>query len=170
MNNQKRTNNLDDLVKSLPKELEPSRDLWSGIEQAIAKQPQEHQPEKLMGTNFYVTWGKAAAAILPIALVAGLVINNQMSSGTLQEAPWLTPLTASYDIQKTQLLKRVSGQPQITSNWQTTMADLEKAERSLKKALEYQPEDPALMKMLNNVYKQQLELISKSHKPKYQQI
>jgi hypothetical protein len=155
-------------AQELPKELTPDRDLWVGIEQAIAKTPQQ---------NIYqneVNWfqiGKIAAAFTPIALVLGI----WLSSGSSQSMHnnWLNPLVASYEIQKKQLLQNVNLERPIINNWQSSMAELERAEKSLIKALESQPEDPALMKMLNQVYQKQISLIKQAYKPqlkRYHQI
>lgn len=159
-------------AQELPKELTPERDLWAGIEQAIAKKTQQISYE----TN--VSWlqlGKIAAAFAPVALVLGIWISstdltNKANSVNTQ---WLNPLVASYDIQKKQLLQHVNLNQPLVDNWQTSMAELELAEKSLIKALQNQPEDPALMRMLNQVYKSQISLIKRAYQPqlkRYQQI
>lgn len=154
---------IDQLVESLPEEMTPQRDLWQGIEQAVAKTPQE-VPKK----SFELHWGAVAAAIAPIALVGGILMNNQQPVDTTPE--WLAPVTASYELQKRTMLKLVDGQTSVNKNWQETLQELEEAEASLKEALKHQPQDPALMKMLNQVYQQQLDIIAKSHQSKFMQI
>ncbi|MUH72831.1 hypothetical protein [Psychrosphaera haliotis] len=154
---------LEQAINDLPKELEPSRDLWAGIEQAVAKTEQEHAKPTI-----YSNWKSIAAAFLPIAFLAGFYING--SNPNTDTMPWLEPVTASFELQKQQLLKRVSDHPQITNNWQQSLKELEQAEQSLKQALKSQPGDPALMKMLTHVYQRQLDIIAKSHQPKYIQI
>lgn len=159
-------------AQGLPKELTPERDLWVGIEQAIAKTPQQN------GYETSISWqqfGKIAAAFAPIALVLGIWISSTdlTNSGNSGESQWLNPLVASYDIQKKQLLQHVNLNQPVVNNWQTSMAELELAEKSLIKALQSQPEDPALMKMLNQVYQSQISLIKQTYKPqlkRYQQI
>lgn len=47
---------LDSLIQTLPEELEPKRDLWQGIEQAVAKTPQT-QPNPEQKTPFTMNWG-----------------------------------------------------------------------------------------------------------------
>ncbi len=61
-------------------------------------------------------------------------------------------------------------QPALTDNWQQQLTELEDAERAIKQALENEPENPALLKMLAQVYQQQLDLINKVHAPKWQTI
>ena len=155
--------NIEQLVESLPDELAPKRDLWQGIEQAVAKTSQDVPKRPLE-----VQWGAVAAVVAPIALVAGILMNNQQ---TMEASPaWLEPVSASYEFQKQAMLRQVDGKAVVNSNWQQTLKELEDAEASLKEALKHQPQDPALMKMLNQVYQQQLDVISKSHQSKFMQI
>ena len=161
MKNQEQS--IEQLVESLPDELAPKRDLWQGIEQAVAKTSQDVPKRPIE-----VQWGAVAAVVAPIALVAGILMNNQQ---TMESSPaWLEPVSASYEFQKQAMLRQVDGKAVVNSNWQQTLKELEDAEASLKEALKHQPQDPALMKMLNQVYQQQLDVISKSHQSKFMQI
>lgn len=166
---QKNEGRLEQALRAVPQEIEPKRDLWAGIEQAVAKTPQEAVDDNAKTRLFdVVIWSKVAAAVLPVALVTGLLLKEPAQPAT--DMPWLEPTVASYELQKQQLLRQVSdGQP-LSSNYQATMQDLEQAEQALKKALLTQPGDPALMRMLNSVYQQQLALIAKSHQPTLNQI
>lgn len=156
----------------LPKELSPERNLWDGIEQAIAKTPQQS------GYHAKVGWqqiGKIAAAFAPIALVLGIWLNSDygLNNGQSSNNKWLNPVVASYEIQKKQLLQNVNLERPIINNWQSSMEELELAEKSLIKALETQPEDAALMKMLNQIYQKQIRLIKQAYRPqlkRYHQI
>ena len=160
-------NKLKQAIQTLPNEIKPSRDLWAGIEQAVAKTPQDSVSQENKSSNVAV-YSKIAAAALPLALVAGLMF--QKGSQSTDEMPWLEPVVASYELQKRQLLRQVSHQQPLTPDYQATMQDLEQAEQALKTALQNQPGDPALMKMLNAVYQQQLDLIANSHQPSFTQI
>ncbi|NVK25800.1 MAG: hypothetical protein HWE10_12800 [Gammaproteobacteria bacterium] len=155
-------NSLHAKVSELPKELSPERDLWPGIEQAINELPQQsHQDRDL---NWSVV-GKVAASFAPVALVLGLWLTPQFGGQPNGDSGVFNPMAASFDIQKRQLLIKVSDKQPVVENWQQSLAELEQAEQALIKALQSQPEDPALMKMLSQVYQQQLELIQKAHKP-----
>lgn len=172
------TNNhgqLDDLVNELDKDIAPKRDLWAGIEQAIEKTPQLPAQDDVVNTSPgkspYSQWRKVAAMFAPVALVTGIWLGVPSGKDTeLTEPSWLTPVTASFELQKKQLLQRVNDSQVISPNWRQTLVELELAEKSLKKALIHQPEDPALMKMLTQIHKQQLELINKTHQTKFRQI
>uniref|UniRef100_UPI0038F6B87A hypothetical protein n=1 Tax=Streptomyces scabiei TaxID=1930 RepID=UPI0038F6B87A len=58
--------------------------------------------------------------------------------------------------QKQTLLVQYQNQPALADNWQQQLVELEDAERAIKQALENEPENPALLKMLAQVYQQQL--------------
>lgn len=165
MNQTDNNQSLDEALQALPKELAPKRDLWAGIEQAVAKTQQDSQ--KVQYTSYF-NWKSIAAAFVPIAFLAGVYVNNMTPME--HDLPWLKPISSSFELQKQQLIKRVDGQSLVNQKWQDSLKDLELAEKSLIKALKTQPEDPALMKMLTNIYQQQLEIIAKSHQPKYMQI
>lgn len=147
------------LVNELPKEIAPKRDLWPGIEQAIADKP---QIQKASNDNNWHNWARTAAAFVPAAFV--LVFWLQQSPVNSEGEQAFNSVTASFELQKRQLLRQVANDTSVVANWQASLADLEQAEQALIKALQSQPEDPALLKMLTHVYQQQLELIQKSHK------
>lgn len=161
MNDNQQNQSIEQQAQQLPEELSPKRDLWPGIEQALNQAQQETK------TTAWPAWQKVAAVFAPVVLVFGLWNNSSSQAGNLE---WLTPVAASFELQKQTLLQQVSGRTPLIDDYQASMAELEQAEQALKKALQSQPEDPALMKMLNQVYQQQLSLINKAHQPKFTQI
>ena len=165
--NKQNENNSDKLrkqVHELPKEVQPERDLWPGIEQAIANVPQQMHGQEI-GLKWQ-TVTKVAASFAPVALVLGLWFSQPFGSSQGDDVnPIFNPIVASFDIQKRQLLTQVSDQATVVENWQESLKELEQAEQALIKALQSQPEDPALMKMLYQVYQQQIALIQTAHKP-----
>lgn len=145
----------------LHKEITPSRDLWPGIEQAINNLPQQRQTE-----HSWSSYSKIAASFAPIALVLGLWLGPEVMNDNTEHGEQLfNPIAAGFEIQKRQLLIQVSDQVSAVNNWQESLKELEQAEQALIKALQSQPEDPALMKMLYQIYQQQLDLIQRAHKP-----
>lgn len=163
---------LDELITQLDKEIKPQRDLWAGIEQAINTLPQEEDVSSAREVKWSVKeWSKLAAMFAPVALMTGIWLGQVgQSQSDVQEPDWLTPVSASFELQKQQLLQRVSSNAVLSPNWRESLKELEKAEKSLKQALIHQPEDAALMKMLTQVHQQQLMLIKKAHQPKFSQI
>jgi hypothetical protein len=164
-------NQLDDLIGNLDQDITPSRDLWSGIEQAVTQIPQEAEFDRVESTIGKTQWMKVAAMFAPVALVSGIWFGQTGGSEPQYVEPnWLKPVSASFELQKKQLLQRVSDSTVISPNWRTSLSELESAEKALKKALTHQPEDPALMKMLTQIHQQQLDLINKTHQFNFSQI
>lgn len=166
-NNRNQDVDLLTLVDELPKEMAPKRDLWPGIEQAIASKPQIQQASN--NSNWH-NWARTAAAFVPAAFV--LMFWLQQSSVN-EPSEQFNSVVAGFEVQKRQLLRQVASDTPVVTNWEASLADLEQAEQALLKALQSQPEDPTLLKMLTHVYQQQLELIQKSHQsaqPQFTQI
>lgn len=159
---------LDDLIDGLDPEMAPKRDLWLGIEQAITNMPQQKPNESAVKQG---QWLKVAAMFAPVTLAIGLWLGLPKGiDQQIAEPSWLTPVSASFELQKQQLLQRVSNTNVISPNWRSSLTELESAEKALKKALIHQPEDAVLMKMLTQIHQQQLALISKAHQSKFTQI
>ena len=153
---------LDDAVAQLPTEITPKKDLWQGVENAIAKQPT--QIEKKSHVRQQIT---AMAACMCLGLLSYLVFFNQQSN---QYEAGLQAMTQTFKQEKQALLVKYSDQKALADNWQSQLAELENAEKAIKLALENEPENATLLRMLSQVYQQQLDLINKVHKPSWQQI
>ncbi|CAM4073457.1 hypothetical protein [Pseudoalteromonas byunsanensis] len=140
------------------KDIAPRRDLWKGIENAIASAPLEDKQSSY--------WPKLTgiAACLLAGLMAWQVVLNQPQQNTM------TNMSAFFEQQKQSLLVQYEAQPALTSDWQAQLAELESAEQAIKAALQSDPENAALLQMLAQVYQQQLDLINKVHEPRWQQI
>ncbi|NOU53166.1 hypothetical protein HG263_21945 [Pseudoalteromonas sp. JBTF-M23] len=141
------------------KEVAPKRDLWPGIERALVTQG--HQQ-----TQSSSYWPKltGVAACTIAGLLAWQVVMKQPQQNTM------TDISAFFEQQKQSLLVQYESQPALTSNWQEQLQELENAEQAVKVALQSDPENAALLKMLAQVYQQQLDLINKVHEPRWQQI
>lgn len=153
---------LDDAVAQLPTEISPQKALWQGIENAISTQPEQTH-------NKPHVWQKvtALAACMCLGLLSYQVFFNQQSS---QYEMGLKAMTQTFKHEKQALLVKYSDQKALADNWQVQLAELEKAEKAIKLALENEPENAALLRMLSQVYQQQLDLINKVHEPSWQRI
>ena len=67
------------------------------------------------------------------------------------------------------MLVRFQEQPALTHNWQEQLTELDEAADAIKAALENEPNNMALLKMLQSVHQQQINLIERVHSPKWQQ-
>ncbi|CAH9054889.1 hypothetical protein PSECIP111951_02688 [Pseudoalteromonas holothuriae] len=140
------------------KEVSPKRDLWPGIERALVSH-NEHAKKVSY-------WPKltGVAACMVAGLLAWQVVIKQPQQNTMVD------ISAFFEQQKQSLLVQYEAQPALTSDWQAQLKELESAEQAVKSALQNDPENAALLKMLAQVYQQQLDLINKVHEPRWQQI
>nr|WP_136251032.1 hypothetical protein [Ningiella ruwaisensis] len=175
MNKQDTSDKLDRLIAESPKERLPQRDLWTGIELAIVSGTQIEKSETEEASDkrtHWQTWTALAASICTVAVVAYISFAvSQFGTGTgVQGRELVANLSQSHEQQKQSLLISYEKAPALTDNWRQQLSDLEEAEKVIIKALETSPNNPALLRMLKNVYAQQLSLIERVHAPQWQQI
>ncbi|MGP5157834.1 hypothetical protein [Pseudoalteromonas prydzensis] len=149
---------LAESINNSDSDITPQKDLWPGIEKALAHAPQPQVKASL--------WPKITG--VAACSVAALLAVQLLFSGA--EPATSVAMSEYFTQQKQTLLVQYQNQPALTDNWQQQLAELEDAERAIKQALENEPQSPALLKMLAQVYQQQLDLINKVHAPKWQQI
>ncbi|WP_440054287.1 hypothetical protein ACSLBF_15655 [Pseudoalteromonas sp. T1lg65] len=138
---------------------EPQRDLWLGIEKAIN---QESPVRQTTHNHWQKLTGIAACTVA--GLFAWQVVMNQPKQDSLAN------MSSFFEQQKQALLVQYDTQPALTSDWQMQLQELEQAEQAVKLSLKNDPENAALLRMLAQVYQQQLDLINKVHQPRWQQI
>lgn len=153
--------NFDEFLKEgleNPSAVKPHRDLWPGIERAL------NQPVVKAETSS--TWSKvsAVAACALVGAMSWQVTLNSVKEDTLAD------INELFEQQKQTLLVQYAEQPALTSDWKRQLQELEQAEKAIKMALDNDPESAALLKMLAQVYQQQLDLINRVHSPRWQQI
>ncbi|NVK54143.1 MAG: hypothetical protein HWE26_00900 [Alteromonadaceae bacterium] len=158
------TSKLDEHIKNLPVDITPGRDLWQGVELAITS-----ETPRVKSNHRYLAI--AASMLLPVGLVAIMMMGGQSPSEPTGRQPGIaSQLSAQFESQKASLLVAYSDQEAVTDNWQGQLADLETAAEAIKTALKNDPDNRALLRMLQSVYQQQIDLIERVHAPKWQQI
>lgn len=163
MNNAHFEQDLTKHLHALVKDKMPERDLWPGIELALVE-PQAQQLNHKQGPKLRLL----AASVLLVGLIGWLSVdqlNNSMSGAQL-----VASLSEQHAVQKQALLVQFKDQPALTDNWQEQLIVLDEAEAAIKTALKNDPDNMALLKLLQNVYQQQLGLIERVHAPKWSQI
>ncbi len=168
MTTNKSQDSLQQQLASLPKDVKPGRDLWQGIELAITQQPSvadKAKPKSWM-------YGAVAASILVPAVAVWLSISSLSGpvEPGLDSAALIAQLSEQYESQKSSLLVTYQDKPALTDNWQAQLTELEDAASAIKAALKQDPNNVALLRMLQTVYQQQIDLIERVHAPKWQQI
>ena len=154
---------LAEQLADLEKDQQPDRDLWPGIELALSSDASESS-HVVVGKKMYLV----AATVAVFGLIGWLSVNQQQVSLTGNEL--VASLSAQHQEQKNALLVRFQDQPALTRNWQTQLTELDAAAEAIKMALENEPNNMALLKMLQSVHQQQINLIERVHSPKWQQM
>lgn len=182
----------------LPREIQPKRELWSGIEQGISEQecntgasnkrpsnkhafyeqaPNQrassvkHKSRFVLLRPQFMTSVAAFAAVAMFAVLLMVQLKPESSDSSPLSVPSLAAqMNQDFATEKAKLLQYVSAQPAYTDNWQAQLDELERAAAVLSNALSNDPNNMALIRMLNNVQQQQIDLIEKVHAPKWQRI
>ncbi|GAC35098.1 hypothetical protein [Paraglaciecola polaris] len=174
---------LQDKLAELDAQKQPERDLWPGIELALVKQQDDENNVRILnGRDGHIKqsdghikqsdgigrWALLAAGIVMVALLSwkGLMPSEPMITGN----DLVAALSAQHAEQKSALLVQYEGQTALTKNWQQQLVELDSAAQAIKKALENEPNNMALLKMLQSVHQQQINLIERVHSPKWSQI
>ena len=158
-----RSNNLENRINKVALEKQPERDLWKGIEQAIEKTPIHsdsifNKPRPLLAI---------AASLIVVTFVGWMSFE---SGKALQGENLVASLSEQHNAQKQSLLIRFKDQPAMTDNWQQQIDELDEAAIAIKKALSEEPNNLALLKMLKNVYEQQMMIIERVHEPRWKRV
>lgn len=161
---------LKDQLTELDKDKQPDRDLWQGIDLALSQEAASHDANMQHSHN--VAGGKKlyllAATIAAFGLFGWLSFNDQ--SQNLNGEDLVAALSQQHLQQKNALLVKFQDQPALTQNWQQQLTELDEAADAIKSALENEPNNMALLKMLQTVHQQQINLIERVHSPKWSQI
>ncbi len=154
-------------LDSLAQEKEPQRDLWKGIELSIEA---ENQPNKASGVQ--TKHLALAASVALVAMLSWFTLKPTVpdAQNGLNGQALVQALSNQHQQQMDALLVKFEGQPAVTQNWQQQLEELDSAANAIKAALEEDPDNTALLKMLQNVYQQQMMLVERVHAPKWQKI
>lgn len=155
---------LQQKVDELSKEMSPERDLWPGIEKAMAKQSRSN-----VKRPFYpVAW---AATVVVAVLVSWLSFSPQPGTST-SNVDIAQVMQQDFNEQKQLMLVNL-GQPdlkQLSPDMQKQFDELKKAQQAISKALENDPTSVELLNLLRWTQKQELDLLKQIYSPKWQTI
>lgn len=174
MSNEKFEQALQDKIQTLPKEMQPAKDLWQGIDIALASAERESAEPDTSAKVITLSNGFGGK---PLALAASVLLVAVLGWQGIQKAPQTSEpsslvslMMAQHDKQKTVLLASLSDSAELTDNWQKQLDELEQAEGAIEAALRDDSDNMALLKMLQQVHQQQLKLIERVHAPLWQEI
>ena len=165
-------------LNDLPSEMQPQRELWQGIDIALTgQQSTVHQASSANKTENLLSSIADWFAFKPMALAASVTLVALLSWKQISlvdstgQVPFLAnEMMRQHEEQKLVLLTSLADTPELTSNWESQLSELEEAANAIKKALQNDPENIALLKMLQQVHQQQLQLIEAVHAPTWQAI
>jgi hypothetical protein len=176
---------IDDHISALNISKLPSRDLWKGIDYAITEMANDVANDASVESGIVSDLDSGVSALngkprktrTPLYAMAASVclvalvgyISFQTGKNTSGQE-LVQRISAQHTEQKKALLSSFEGQPTVTQNWQQQLAELDEAAVAIKKALENEPNNPALLRMLKRVHQQQIALIERVHAPAWQQI
>jgi len=171
----KKPNSIDQMLadeRQFPENMDPPRDLWPGIEQAISR----HQQKSSKGLSVNYKIALSSAASIFVAVLAIQLFNPSQSglpqtpSDQGQSNSGINALVKTFEHEKQQMLVLFKDQPAAINDWQPQLLELEAAATSLRQALNNDPNNAVLIRMLGNTYQQQLDLINRVHAPQWQKI
>ena len=155
-------------INALPKEKRPERDLWKGIELGLETESKNNSSASKMPMQ----WPALAACVIAVAVLVIYTLGGggKGNPAVIDGEMLVQALSKQHEEQKQVLLTRFDGQAALTEDWQQQLTELDEAANAIKLALEQDPDNTALLGMLQHVYQQQLLLIERVHAPKWQQI
>ena len=172
----------------LPESIEPSRDLWPEIQERMApaplaevapgaRAPQPEEARPWLPHLDFAQWGAlAAAAVVLVALSSGItawmvgtpvadpVINEPAATGVAMETPG-----AAYVLEIEQLRAELDANrgnldPDTVSTIETNLRVIDRAIRRAREALEEDPGNTGLSRMLDNNYRHKLQLLQRANR------
>ncbi len=185
MSSQEFEQKLQQQIADLPKAIEPGKDLWAGIDIALTmkdskggatRQFADAAGGQANNASNVVSWDFTRSPKM-LALAASFVAVAALSWNWLQPTPnhnqtlqLVEAMTQQHAAQKGALLVSMAEAQPLAENWQQQLKDLEAAAIAIRTALEQEPENVALLKMLQQVHQQQIELIERVHSPQWDRV
>lgn len=165
MNDTQKEFDFDGAVEALPREIMPNEDLWPEIHRRINATTSRVVPMMVIAASF-------------VLFVGGVLIWPQMGSrdwrgdslslnGSQVENIFIASvgfdMDKAFEKQRSHLLSKFGEGHALTKNWRDQLNELEDARKAIKDSLEKNPENFYLLKALQNIHEQQLNLITRVH-------
>ena len=176
MNKEISEQHLEQEVSKLTKEMQPKRDLWSGIEKAIALTLQDNTAQTYRTNDA----SRKSSVMVPSAWAASIVAAVLLT--WVSFSPNQTNLPNSINLasnmqesfeQQKQFVLASFGQPELTKlpkEMQTQLAELSKARTAIATALVNDQNNSELLNLLRWTQKQELDLLKQLYSSKWQTI
>ncbi|MCM2680595.1 hypothetical protein [Echinimonas agarilytica] len=151
-------------VTQVHKAPSPQRDLWPGIEHALNEPERSSKSSKPKASRLIAM----AAAITLVGVSTWFVAYQHSAQVTSDQMISALEQKHSHELQG--LLTQFKGRPALTKNWEEQLKELDEAAKAIKLALDNDPMNPTLLKMLQSVYQQQVQLVERVHVPKWSKV
>lgn len=174
---------LDQLLASLPREVPPERDLWSGIQAEIAKTPivTDSAPVVHFSRSRWMQLAAGVLLVLATSLTTFVITRQSLQQdAAVQVAQQTVPtpalnampasfgpeaLGAEYLQARSDLNKRFEERiktlpPSARAKLERNLADLRQAANEISATLADHPSDPLLQDLLLSTYQRELQLLA----------
>lgn len=161
---------LDQLIESLPREMTPGRDLWAAIEPRLDEHPAPVTRIRQM-TRLFAPASRWAA-VLAVAVLGALwwsgigvirvaqpTMEPARNGQALEQVPADQQIAAVYAAIKSELMSKVGLVSADFGDWQYQLTIWDQALSEVRDALNYYPEEPALLAQMQGIYQQQIEYL-----------
>jgi hypothetical protein len=170
--------NLQKKLAALPDEMTPQRDLWAGIERAIAVREQDKLSTELLVKKVFIPTAWAASLVVAVFVtwVSFLPLTSNQPVNIVQQnnSPLDLVVAMQESFKQTRQAMLVSfGQPKISAlskEIQEELSKLNSAQTTIEKALVEDPSNNDLLNLLRWTQEQELDLLSQLYNPKWQSI
>lgn len=163
---------------SLPQSIEPSRDLWAGIESRIRTACPQTAPAPPLRAKRIPGWAAAAAALFAVVAGSSWFLLRRPATDPvppvrsavavpLAEPAGLREIEAGYAPARADLLRLIEERkdllnPETRKVVEENIALIDQALRNIRGALEKDPDNRALMDLLRKTYRQEQELLRRT--------
>lgn len=146
---------LQQQLSRLQKDRLPERDLWPGIEMALMAKKHRQTP-----------WAAVAASI--IACASGWLLLSKHHDANNQISTVIAQLDTLHQQEMTELKVAFKNTRPLTTNWSKQLQGMDQAANAIKMALQNDPQNVTLLKMLSDVYQKEIDLLKHVHEPNLQ--
>ncbi|MGB1199284.1 MAG: hypothetical protein ACPG46_09555 [Thalassotalea sp.] len=159
---------LDKRIAQLTTEMSPEKDLWVGVERAIANKEQHSASPTTAKRHIHLAW--AASFVAAILLTWGLTMPSQQVQQTPIDLALM--MEENFNTNK-QLILASYGQTQgqtLSADMQKQLNELSSARATINNALKADPNNSDLLNLLRWTQQQELDLLQQIYSPQWQTI
>lgn len=153
-------------IRDLPREMEPSRDLWPGIERNIVDSPQR---KRLAWPSDWMPYGVAASLLVAVAaLVLNLVQVSPLGQQVVSYDQSMDNMQAEYIRVRNPMVQEFAEtnknlDSETLEELYRNIEIMEQARRDIEEQVRKNPENRRLVEMLMKIHEQELDLLKRDY-------